>query len=113
MNIQSSKRGNVTVVRVHGTIILSQSGRELFDFMQELLEADSGSVLIDLTFVDEVDSTGLGELVGYLQRFSRKKRRLAVLNPTIKIRKLFEFSHLYKILPVFNNEDIAIASLDK
>jgi anti-anti-sigma factor len=76
MNIEQTRIGNVVVVTVQGVIKLNESARQFSNNLQEILETDSGAVLVDLSKVDEVDSTGLGELVGYLQLFQNREGNL-------------------------------------
>jgi anti-anti-sigma factor len=112
MNIEQTRIGNVVVVTVQGVIKLNESARQFSNNLQEILETDSGAVLVDLSKVDEVDSTGLGELVGYLQLFSKQGRKLAVAKPTEKIRRLFEFMNLDKVLPIFDDCEKAVAEVN-
>jgi anti-sigma B factor antagonist len=109
MNIQQSTIGNITVVAVRGVIKLNESGKQFSGHLQEILETGTGSVLVDLSAVDEVDSTGLGELVAYLQLFLKQGRGLAVVNPTARIRKLFEFMNLDRVLPIYDTVEQGVA----
>jgi anti-sigma B factor antagonist len=111
MNIRQTTRGNAAVLSVQGVIKLSESGKELSDRLKNILETGNESVLVELSEVDEVDSTGLGELVGYLQLFSKQGRHLAVVKPTEKIRRLFEFMNLHKVLPIYDDLDQALSSI--
>ena len=114
MNIQQTSMGrNVAVISVQGVIKLGESGKELSNHLKHILETGKDSVLVDLSKVDEVDSTGLGELVGYLQLFWNQGRHLAVMNPTAKIRKLFEFMNLHKVLPIYDDLDQALSSISQ
>jgi anti-anti-sigma factor len=111
MKIEQSQKGTVTLVSVQGAIMLSESGLLFSNSLKEVLDNKEGSVLVDLSGVDEVDSTGLGELVGYMQKFSQDGRRLAILNPSPKISKLFEFVNLHKVLHIFTDLEEAVAAL--
>lgn len=113
MNIQQTSRQNVDILSVQGVIKLNESGRLLSDRLKNILETGQKSVLVDLSEVDEVDSTGLGELVGYLQLFSKQGRQLAVVKPTEKIRRLFEFMNLDKVLPIYEDLDQAFDSVPR
>ena len=111
MNIRQTTIGTTAVLSVQGVIKLRESGRVLSERLQKILEMGEGSVLIDLSEVDEVDSTGLGELVGHLQQFSRQGRHLAVVKPTERVRRLFEFMNLHKVLPIFDDLDHALSAV--
>jgi anti-sigma B factor antagonist len=113
MKIELTQVKNVRIVSVKGVVSLSMSGKELSKYLKEILEEGSDSVLIDLENIEEVDSTGLGELVAYLQLFAKQGRKLAVVRPTKKIRMLFQFVNLHKVLRIFNDLDEAIAEMSQ
>lgn len=111
MKIEKRQQDNVTVVVIKGVIKLGESARLFSDYLNGLVEGDTGSVLIDMTEIDYVDSTGLGELVGYLQRFEGQGRRLALLRPQTRILNLLKLTHLDEIFLIFTDENQAIEAL--
>ena len=113
MKIEQTQIGSTTLVTVQGVIKMCESGKQLSTHLQKVLEQSEGSVLVDLSAVDEVDSTGLGELVAYLQLFSKQGRSLAVVKPTDKIRRLFEFTNLNTVLPIYDDMDDAIDGVSR
>jgi anti-sigma B factor antagonist len=92
MKIERAQEGSVTVVTIQGVIKLGESARNFSMYLEDLLAEDVPTVLLDLSAIDHVDSTGLGELVGYLQRFSEQGRRLALLNPHQRILNLLKLT---------------------
>lgn len=67
----------------------------------------NGKIVIDLSEVDFIDSTGLGSLVG----IARKKReqggdvRLACLNE--KLRKVFEITQAFRLFDIYDDAETA------
>lgn len=111
MDIERVNEGDVTIVIVRGVIKLGESAQTFSSFLQEVLDDGSGMVLVDLEGIDHVDSTGLGELVGYLQRFEEQGRRMAFVNPARRLRRLFELTRLDEVVPIFDDRARAIAEL--
>jgi anti-anti-sigma factor len=111
MNIERVNEGDVTIVVVRGVIKLGESARAFAGFLQEILDEGADKVLVDLEGIDHVDSTGLGELVGYLQRFEEQGRRLAFVNPARRLRRLFELTRLVEIVPIYEDRERALADL--
>lgn len=111
MKIEKRQQNDVTVVTIQGVIKLGESARLFSDYLKELIESDAGSVLIDMTEIDYVDSTGLGELVGYLQRFEDQGRRLALLRPQSRILNLLKLTMLDEVFQIFTDESKAITAL--
>jgi anti-sigma B factor antagonist len=101
----------VTIIVVRGVIKLGESARTFSKFLGDVLQQGSKPVVVDLEGIDHVDSTGLGELVGHLQRFEEQGRRMAFVNPARRLRKLFELTRLNEIVPIFDDRAQAIAEL--
>ena len=65
------------------------------EFLERVLEEDEGPVLLDFEKIDTLDSTGLGELIGYLQRFEERDRRMAIVRPRDRVVALLKLCLLY------------------
>jgi len=113
MKIEKSREGGVTLVTLEGVITLGESAKAFSAYLERLLDEGVPTVLIDLSGINHVDSTGLGELVGYLQRFTEEGRRLALLRPHRRIVNLLRLTRLDEIFPIFEDRDGAIADLSE
>ena len=111
MKIERSEEGSVTIVTIEGVIRLGESARKFSAYLEDLLKEGVPSVLVDLSAIDHVDSTGLGELVGYLQRFTEEGRRLALLNPHRRILNLLKLTKLDEVFPIFHDRVTAVKEL--
>jgi anti-anti-sigma factor len=111
MKIERSREGSVAIVTIQGVIKLGESARSFSMYLEDLLREDVPAVLLDLSAIDHVDSTGLGELVGYLQRFSEQGRRLALLNPHLRILNLLKLTKLDEVFQIFDEREAAIVAL--
>jgi len=111
MDIERVEEGEVTIVVVRGVIKLGESAIAFSSFLGQVLAEGSKPVLVDLEGIDHVDSTGLGELVGYLQRFEEQGRRMAFINPARRLRKLFQLTRLDEVVPIYDDRARAIAEL--
>lgn len=111
MRIERSQENHVTVVGLEGVIKLGESGRLFSDYLGNLLEEEVPAVLLDMKRIDSVDSTGLGELVGYLQRFSEQGRRLALLSPPERIMNLLRLTRLDEVFTIYTDRTVAVRDL--
>lgn len=111
MKIDRCTMGPAILVTVEGVVLLKESGKKFSSFLQNILETELAPVVIDLSRIDEVDSTGIGELAGYLQMFGKAGRKMVVIRPAPRIRRLFHFMNLDKVLPIFDDLDTAIAAV--
>ncbi len=111
MEIERSEVDGVTVVAVRGVINYGESAQRFSSYLEDLLASDVPAVLVDMSGIDNVDSTGLGELVGYLQRFEKDGRRLALYRPHRRIFSLLRLTRLDEIFSIFDDMDKAITAL--
>ncbi len=113
MKIERSEENGVTVLVLEGVIRLGESALGFSAYLDDLLEEGVPAVLMDLSSIDYMDSTGLGEFVGYLQRFTEQGRRLALLNPQRRIHSLLKLTGLDRIFSVYENRELAIRELSE
>jgi anti-sigma B factor antagonist len=108
MRVNRSDEGGVTIVEVEGTIKLGESAQLFAKELQEVFDKTAGGVVIDFARIDYVDSTGIGELVGYLQRFTRANRRVALFRPHHRLEALLKLTRLETIFPIFWEREDAL-----
>jgi anti-sigma B factor antagonist len=79
-----------TICRIRGELDAINSPR-LRTVLAERMETD---VVVDLTALEFIDSSGLGVLVGALRRFDAAGRRLTLRAPTMAIRRVLAMTGL-------------------
>jgi anti-sigma B factor antagonist len=105
------RREGTTVLRIQGVVKLGESARQFSEFLEKVLEEDEGSVLLDFEKIDTLDSTGLGELIGYLQRFEERDRRMAIVRPRDRVVALLKLTRLDTLIRIFPDDQSALAYL--
>lgn len=96
------------LLNVEGVIRLGESARFFSETLERVLEEESGHVLVDFSKINHIDSTGIGELVGYLGRFGDRSRKLILINPSDRIRKLLEVARLAELFPIHESTEAAL-----
>lgn len=81
------------------------------DAMIDIIEQGNPFVVVSMTNVEYIDSSGLGTLVGGLKRASEMKGKIAVVASSVQIRKVFEITGLEKVFPLFDDEADAARAL--
>lgn len=110
MIVEKSHVDGVTVLTVEGIIKLGESARFFAETLERALEAEEGDVLIDLSGINYIDSTGIGELVGYLGRFRNSDRKLVLINPSERIRRLLAVAKLDSLFEIYDDVSAALAA---
>ena len=99
-----------TVLKLEGVIKLGESAQFLTQTLDRVLDEDAGTVWIDFSRIKYIDSTGIGEMVGYLGRFQEKQRKLILINPSDRIRKLLDVAQLTALFSIFDTLEAALAA---
>ncbi len=110
MIVQKRRQDGFTIVRVEGIIKLGESAEFLADTLKRILETDEGDVMIDLEAINTIDSTGIGELVGYLGRFRNRDRKMILVRASERIKKLLALGKLDRLFSMYDDLDAAIAN---
>jgi anti-sigma B factor antagonist len=102
--------GKDTVLVLEGAIKLGESAQFFASNLERTLESEGGHVLVDFSGIREMDSTGLGELVGYLGRFKDRGRKLVLVNPTGRVRRLLQIAGLEELFAIYDTVEEAVAA---
>jgi len=92
LTLEPEKRTSETFVRATGRITSSTSAT--FENTLRDVVSNNKRVVLDLTNVDYIDSSGLGSLVAVYMHASRTKCELELTNPKTRIKDLFSRSGL-------------------
>ena len=112
MNILKNRHNDITLLEIQGVIKLGESAREFSSYLEKVLNEETGPVLINFAGINYMDSTGLGELIGYLQKFEDRERKMALLNPSHRILALLKITKLDTVFKIFDSKDEALAYLE-
>jgi anti-sigma B factor antagonist len=100
---------SVIILDITGEISLGESAAQLSAELSKLLaEQEVECVVLDLENINYMDSTGLGEVVGYLSRFQDSGKRLKLVNPNQTIMKLMRLTGLDEIFKIYASEEEAL-----
>jgi anti-sigma B factor antagonist len=84
---------------------------ELRGVLSRALGNGNGSVLIDLSDCEFIDSTGLSLLVEAKRRLDEERRHFGVCCAHVDVRRLLELTGIDEAVEVYDTRDEAIATL--
>ena len=112
--------GDVTMLDLSGRISVGEalafgpgSGVVLTDVIGELAKKGQRKILLNLTAVKYIDSSGLGELVRNLTSLRRQGGELKLLSPTPTVLEALRITHLDRILDIKEDEQFAVQSFSQ
>ena len=102
--------GDVTVVDAAGRITLGEGASVFRDMIRDLAAKGNKKILINLSDVSYIDSSGIGELVSAFTTVRNQGGDLKLLNLTKKVHDLLQITKLYTVFDVKDDEASAVAS---
>lgn len=100
----------VAVIALGGEVDVYTSPR-LKQEMVDLLNKGTARLIIDLSAVEYLDSTGLGVLIGGLKRARERDGDLRLICDNLRILRIFEITGLTKIFDIYRSEAEALEGL--
>ena len=110
MKIHTRTVGDVHVLDISGKITLGDATANIRHTINDLLENGGKKIVLNLTDVKYIDSSGIGELVRTYTSVTKEGKQLILLNLTKKIRELLVITKLLTVFQVFESEQAALAS---
>lgn len=109
VSVHTVVHGDTVVVQVAGEIDV-YTAASLREKLADLIDADHTDVVVDLTGVTFMDSTGLGVLVGALKKVRGFGGRLQLVIDQEKVIKVFRITALTQVFTIHETLDAALAS---
>lgn len=111
MKLEESSGADHTVLRVEGSLKLGETARAFAESCERIANERRGALVLDLTHLDYMDSTGVGVLVGALRRFQSGSREVLLAGPQRRILTGLRVTHLDTLFRIHDTLDLALASL--
>ncbi len=110
MKIVERRVGDVSILDLHGKILIGEGDDALREAVNQLVKSEKKKIVLNLADVPYVDSAGLGEIVRCYTTVSRQGGKLKLLNLTKKIQDLLSITKLLTVFETHESEEQAVAS---
>jgi anti-sigma B factor antagonist len=100
----------VSVISLEGRMTRNDGFGAVKAAVTDLLAQGQTQLLIDMASVSYMDSTGVGELVSAFITTRNHHGSLKLLNPSPRLRELFEVAKLETVFEMFDDESEALRS---
>ncbi len=112
MNTKIEKLDKAILIVPDGEIDLNNSP-DFRKILQENIQNSSAGILVDLSQVKYMDSSGLATLVEAFQTTTKTRKKLAIFSLTDTVRNVFSITRLDEIFPICSSREEALKELDK
>lgn len=112
MNIQSEPLNQPNGIMLHiASDHLDAGNVGSFKQMIEPYLNDNQVILVDMSALEFVDSSGLGSLLSCLRAMNNKGGKLKLIGMTKPVHSLFELVRMNRIFSIYENKQAAIEAL--
>ena len=110
MSIENA--GEVSVVVVPGKALDASNSKDFKAGITPLL-TPGAKIVLDLSGLDFVDSSGLGAMVSSLRQISGVGGDLKLCSLKTPVRALIELVRMHRVFEIYNTRDEALAAFSK
>ena len=111
LNVETREANGVTILVLEGKVLVGEASQMLHDAVRERLAAGAKKLVLQLSGVTYIDSSGVGQIVGALSASRKAGGDLRLADLTPKVRDLMMMTNLNKLFDLNQSEAAAISSL--
>ncbi len=110
MKLSTKETAGVTVINLEGSVLGGPDATALNDILHKLVERRKKKVLVDLSGVQTMNSSGLSMLIGGLQTMRNAGGELKIAAASKKIESLLVITRLSTVFQLYPTVKQAIES---
>jgi anti-sigma B factor antagonist len=110
MKFSTRQSGDVTILDLNGRITIGSGEEALRNAMQEIINNGTKKILINMSGVTMIDSSGIGELVSAYTTATGRGAKLKLANLPAKVSDILTITQLITVFDVYDSESEAVQS---
>jgi anti-sigma B factor antagonist len=110
MELTTREDGRVTILSLQGDLVIGEPEAMFKKTVTGLLEQGQVYLLVDLSQVGFLDSSGLGALVRAMTNSQKEGGQTKLLNAGPQVRRLLEMTKLDSVFEIHDDLERAVAS---
>jgi anti-sigma B factor antagonist len=110
MKATSRTSDGVEIINLQGKITIGSGDSQLREVITNTVNAGKMKILLDMSGVTTIDSSGIGELVGSYTTVTNRGGKLKLLHLPAKLNELLHVTQLITVFEVYENEQDALKS---
>lgn len=113
MEIEIKNHGHILCLKPLKTSINATTSATFKLKVNKFIAQGNKHLLLNLSEVDFIDSSGLGALISILKCVANNKGKIVFCEVQTPVQNLFNLTRLNRIIPLYLNEKEAIKSLEE
>jgi anti-sigma B factor antagonist len=110
VDIEVRSLGQVKLVKLRGRLNLGDAVDRLRETLDDLIGSGDKRILLDLSEVPWIDSSGIGLLVKLLTSAKQRGGAMKLLNPSKFTVQTLKMIALLDVFEIFEDQQVAVAS---
>jgi anti-sigma B factor antagonist len=108
-SIRIRQAGVVSLLDVSGRLTSFETGA-LRDSISRLLKQGHKDIVLNLSGLQYLDSSGIGELARVYVSVVKQSGQMKVIGLSSRVEEILKVTHLYQVFPEFPDEESALKS---
>ena len=113
LKIHTRETPAAVILDLSGRLSLGEALAELRDSIKEALAGEQKNILLNLSDVSSIDSSGLGQLIGSYAAVTNRGGQMKLLNLQKRVTDLLQVTKLLTVFETYTDEQTALASFTK
>ncbi len=110
MKFSTKELNNVTVIKMDGSMLGGPEASELNSALHKLLDAKKKNIVVDLSDVSLMNSSGLGMLIGAVTTMRNAGGNLKIAAATEKVTQVFKMTKVSNVIELHSMVKNAVES---
>ena len=110
MRIKETEMDGVVVLTLSGKMMLDAKSISVHEYVKDLIQQGKVKVVMDMGKITWFGSTGLGALLASYTSLKDNEGDLKIARATRKIRSVFMFTQIIKVLENYDTVEEAVAA---
>ena len=111
MSFSSSEKNGIMIITLSGKIMGGPEATEINDQIHELIDSGSKKIIIDLSAVDWMNSSGLGILIAAITTLKNNGGALSLANVSERIMNLLKITKLSSVFAIYPDLESALSEM--
>jgi anti-sigma B factor antagonist len=105
MKFEQKIQNGIFTIQLSGDLIGENSGTNLLDAVNNALQGNILTCVIDISELRYINSSGIGVLITILTKFRNKNGEVYLMNPSENVKKLLVITKLNAIFQIVQSEE--------
>jgi anti-sigma B factor antagonist len=110
VKLNTRQVGDVTVIDVSGRVTLGEGSSAIRETLRDLTNKGNKKILLNMSDVSYIDSTGIGELVAGFTSAANSGGTVKLLGLTRHVKDVLQITRLYTVFEPYDDEAQAVES---